>query len=84
MPFAFGNLGAAGRGDGFSLIAGTAGDDERALSRRMLRARVDFCTTGDPGWTGVRHRGDAVGARREPWRGVDLAVPVDHPVRPPA
>ncbi|WP_425471135.1 carboxylesterase family protein [Saccharothrix texasensis] len=41
-------------------------------------AWVDFRTTGDPGWTGVRHRGDEVGARREPQRGVD------HPVRPPA
>ncbi|XVS67280.1 carboxylesterase family protein [Actinosynnema sp. CA-299493] len=80
--FSFGNLGGAGQGGGFSLIGGPAGDDERALSRRMLRAWVDFCTTGDPGWTGVRHWGDEVEARREPWRGVDLAVPVDHPVQP--
>ncbi|MEV1115665.1 carboxylesterase family protein [Actinosynnema sp. NPDC049800] len=77
VPFSFGNLDGAD-----FLIGGRAGDAERALSRRMLRAWVDFCATGDPGWTGVRHWGDDVEARREPWRGVDLSAPVDHPVQP--
>lgn len=77
VPFSFGNLGGAD-----FLLGGPAGDDERALSRRMLQAWVDFCTTGDPGWTGVRHWGDEVEARRAPWRGVDLSTPVDHPVQP--
>ena len=82
VPFSFGNLTGAGQEEGFSLIGGPAGDDERALSRRMLRAWVDFCATGDPGWTGVRHWGEEVEARRGPWRGVDLSAPVDYPVRP--
>ncbi|MFD1151355.1 carboxylesterase family protein [Saccharothrix hoggarensis] len=83
VPFSFGNLDGAD-----FLIGGPAGAEERALSRRMLRAWVDFCATGDPGWTGVRHWGDEVPSRREAWRGVDLSAPVDHPVsgtgaRPP-
>ncbi len=82
VPFSFGNLDGASQEDGFSLIGGPAGDDERTLSRRMLQAWVDFCATGDPGWTGVRHWGDEVDARREPWRGVNLGAPVDHPVQP--
>ncbi|MEU4746139.1 hypothetical protein AB0G02_37560 [Actinosynnema sp. NPDC023658] len=77
VPFSFGNL------DGAEfLIGGPAGAAERALSRRMLRAWVDFCTTGDPGWTGVHHWGDEVPARREAWRGVDLPATLDHPVDP--
>ena len=49
----------------------------------MLQAvNADFCATGDPGWTGVRYWGGEVAARREPWRGVDLSAPVDHPVQP--
>ncbi|WP_158842307.1 carboxylesterase family protein [Saccharothrix deserti] len=77
VPFSFGNLGGAE-----FLIGGPVGDDERALSRHMLRAWVDFCATGDPGWTGVRYWGEEVEARREPWRGVDLSAPVDYPVDP--
>ncbi|MBY8847277.1 carboxylesterase family protein [Saccharothrix longispora] len=83
VPFCFGNLDGAD-----FLIGGPPGDDERALSRRMLRAWVDFCATGDPGWRGVRWWGEPVEPLRAPWRGVDLDRPIDHAVtgtgaRPP-
>ncbi|MFE2755058.1 carboxylesterase family protein [Actinosynnema sp. NPDC059335] len=78
VPFCFGTLDTA-----HFLIGGPPGPADRALSRRVLRSWVDFCATGDPGWTGVRHWGDETPARRAPWRGVDLSAPVDHPVDRP-
>ncbi|MEV0039404.1 carboxylesterase family protein [Streptomyces sp. NPDC050804] len=54
IPFAFGNLDAEGAA---FLIGGTPDgtpdDQDRALSRRMLRAWADFATCGDPGWPPV-------------------------------
>ncbi|MFI6884086.1 carboxylesterase/lipase family protein [Streptosporangium canum] len=47
VPFAFGNLDAAGVD---FLIGGVPDGQDRALSRRMVRAWADFCATGDPGW----------------------------------
>lgn len=44
VPYAFGNLDAPGA----DFLIG--GPPDRSLSRRMLRAWVDFATTGDPGW----------------------------------
>ncbi|NUT92402.1 MAG: carboxylesterase family protein [Saccharothrix sp.] len=77
VPFSFGNLAGAD-----FLIGGPAGPAEHALSARMLRAWVDFCRTGDPGWTGVRYWGEQVdlAARRALWREIDLDTPRDHPV----
>ncbi|MGW1777939.1 carboxylesterase/lipase family protein [Streptomyces sp. NPDC002143] len=50
IPFAFGNLDA----DGAAFLIGAAPDEEdRALSRRMLRAWTDFAACGDPGWPPV-------------------------------
>ncbi|GAA0211795.1 carboxylesterase family protein [Saccharothrix mutabilis subsp. mutabilis] len=77
VPFSFGNLTGAD-----FLIGGPPGPADHELSARMLRAWADFCRTGDPGWTGVRHWGPEVdlSARRALWRGVDVEGPVDHPV----
>ncbi|MFB9392986.1 carboxylesterase/lipase family protein [Streptomyces coeruleoprunus] len=50
VPFAFGNLDAAGAD---FLIGGDPDDHDRALSRRMLGAWADFAATGDPGWPAV-------------------------------
>jgi para-nitrobenzyl esterase len=50
IPFAFGNLDADGAG---FLIGGMPDEQDRALSRRMLRAWADFAACGDPGWPPV-------------------------------
>ncbi|TDC62769.1 carboxylesterase family protein, partial [Streptomyces hainanensis] len=50
VPFAFGNLDAVGAD---FLIGGAPDEDDRALSRRMLRSWADFAATGDPGWPAV-------------------------------
>ncbi|WP_251091552.1 carboxylesterase family protein [Streptomyces sp. Caat 7-52] len=50
IPFAFGNLDAAGAD---FLIGGAPDDHDRALSRRMLRSWAGFAATGDPGWPAV-------------------------------
>ncbi|MFI1096475.1 carboxylesterase/lipase family protein [Streptomyces sp. NPDC020917] len=50
VPFAFGNLDAAGAA---FLIGGPPDDEDRALSRRMLSAWAGFAATGDPGWPAV-------------------------------
>ncbi|MFG3034540.1 carboxylesterase/lipase family protein [Streptomyces sp. NPDC048253] len=50
IPFAFGNLDAAGAD---FLIGGAPDAQDRALSRRMLRAWADFAACGDPGWPAV-------------------------------
>lgn len=50
IPFAFGNLDADGAA---FLIGGTPDEQDRALSRRMLRAWADFAACGDPGWPPV-------------------------------
>ncbi|MFI8294202.1 carboxylesterase/lipase family protein [Streptomyces sp. NPDC085614] len=47
VPFAFGTLDAEGVD---FLTGGPADADDRALSRRMVRAWADFATSGDPGW----------------------------------
>ncbi|WP_309110662.1 carboxylesterase family protein [Saccharothrix sp.] len=85
VPFSFGNLTGAD-----FLIGGPPGPAEHDLSARMLASWVDFCRTGDPGWTGVHHWGPEVdlSARRALWQGVDLEGAVDFPVtgtgvRPP-
>ncbi|MEW2291230.1 carboxylesterase family protein [Streptomyces sp. NPDC006743] len=66
VPFAFGNLDA----DGAAFLIGAVPDDEdRALSRRMLRAWADFAAHGDPGWPAVTAEATPVQA----W-----AVPDDH------
>ena len=65
VPFAFGNLDVDGAG---FLIGGAPDADDHALSDRMLRAWVDFATTGDPGWPPVT-------ADRTPVR--SWAVPTD-------
>ncbi|MFJ9855430.1 carboxylesterase/lipase family protein [Streptomyces sp. NPDC101150] len=66
VPFAFGNLDAVGAD---FLIGGAPDDDDRALSRRMLRSWAGFAATGDPGWP-------AVTAGRTPVK--SWAVPSDH------
>ncbi|MEU5092024.1 carboxylesterase family protein [Streptomyces sp. NPDC021356] len=66
VPFAFGNLDAAGAD---FLIGGAPDGHDRALSRRMLRCWADFSATGDPGWP-------AVTAEATPVR--FWAVPGDH------
>ncbi|GAA1290952.1 carboxylesterase family protein [Saccharothrix xinjiangensis] len=78
LPFCFGNL----RGADF-LIGGAPGPDEHALARRVLASWVAFCTTGDPGWTGVHHWGPVVEPRRAPWRGVPLDPTFGHLPIPP-
>ncbi|MEU4805210.1 hypothetical protein [Actinosynnema sp. NPDC023587] len=80
VPFAFGTLAGAD-----FLLGGPPGPAEHALSRRVLGSWVDFARTGDPGWSGVRWWGEEVdvSATRALWRGVDLDVPVDHPVGGP-
>ena len=50
VPFAFGTLDAAGAA---FLIGGAPDDEDRALSRRMVRAWAGFAATGDPGWPAV-------------------------------
>ncbi|MFF8279768.1 carboxylesterase/lipase family protein [Streptomyces lateritius] len=47
VPFALGTLDAEGVD---FLTGGPAEEDDRALSRRMVRAWADFATHGDPGW----------------------------------
>ncbi|MFJ1646614.1 carboxylesterase/lipase family protein [Streptomyces sp. NPDC088258] len=84
IPFAFGNLDADGAA---FLIGGAPDEQDRALSRRMLRAWVDFATHGDPGWPpvtadvtpvnvwavpGDRMADDGDSAVRALWRGVPL------------
>ncbi|MER5199393.1 carboxylesterase/lipase family protein [Streptomyces sp. NPDC002755] len=84
IPFAFGNLDAAGAD---FLIGGTPDAQDRALSRRMLRAWADFAACGDPGWPAVTDDGttvrvwavpddhlsdDGASAVRALWRGVSL------------
>ncbi|WP_254407485.1 carboxylesterase family protein [Streptomyces sp. GMY02] len=50
IPFAFGNLAP----DGAALrIGGTPDEQDRVLSRRMLRAWADFAAHGDTGWPPV-------------------------------
>ncbi|MDQ0582302.1 carboxylesterase/lipase family protein [Streptomyces rishiriensis] len=66
IPFAFGNLDAAGAD---FLIGGAPDAPDRALSRRMLRAWADFAARGDPGWPPVTADGTPVRV----W-----AVPDDH------
>ncbi|WP_084716764.1 carboxylesterase family protein [Saccharothrix syringae] len=78
LPFCFGNL----RGADF-LIGGPPDAEAHALSRRVLRSWVDFCATGDPGWTGTHHWGPPTTPRRTPWRGVPLPPLLDPPVTPP-
>ena len=48
VPYAFGNLDAPGAD---FLIGGPPVAADRALSKRMRQAWVDFATTGDPGWS---------------------------------
>jgi para-nitrobenzyl esterase len=50
LPFSFSTL---DRGMGAMLIGGNAGPDEHALARRMIRAWVDFATSGRPGWPAI-------------------------------
>ncbi|WP_179817296.1 carboxylesterase/lipase family protein [Allostreptomyces psammosilenae] len=50
VPFVFGHVDDPRAA---FLIGGEPDDDDRALSRRMRRAWVDFATTGDPGWPPV-------------------------------
>ncbi|QJT02877.1 carboxylesterase family protein [Streptomyces asoensis] len=84
IPFAFGNLDAVGAD---FLIGGAPDAQDRALSRRMLRAWVDFAACGDPGWPAVTADGttvqvwavpddhlsdDGASAVRALWRGVPL------------
>ncbi|MEV5885919.1 carboxylesterase family protein [Streptomyces sp. NPDC052020] len=66
IPFAFGNLDADGAA---FLIGGTPDEQDRALSRRMLRAWADFAARGDPGWPTVTADATTV----KVW-----AVPDDH------
>ncbi|MEV7422808.1 carboxylesterase family protein [Streptomyces sp. NPDC091212] len=66
IPFAFGNLDADGAA---FLIGGTPDEQDRALSRRMVRAWADFASCGDPGWPPVTADATAV----KVW-----AVPADH------
>ncbi|MFC9852426.1 carboxylesterase/lipase family protein [Streptomyces prasinus] len=82
VPFAFGNLDAEGAA---FLIGGAPDEQDRALSRRMLRAWADFAACGDPGWPPVTADAtpvkvwavpddhladDAVSDVRALWRGV--------------
>ncbi|NEA84865.1 carboxylesterase family protein [Streptomyces sp. SID14436] len=91
VPFAFGNLDATGAP---FLIGGAPDEQDRALSRRMVRAWADFAASGDPGWpaigsdaTPVRmwavpddHLADDTGsALRAVWRGVEVGAPVPAP-----
>ncbi|KQX62283.1 carboxylesterase family protein [Streptomyces sp. Root1310] len=96
IPFAFGNLDAAGAD---FLIGGAPDAQDRALSRRMLRAWADFAACGDPGWPAVTAdvttvrvwavpddhlSDDAASAVRALWRGVPLeAAPDPEPVPAP-
>ncbi|WP_189857803.1 carboxylesterase/lipase family protein [Streptomyces poonensis] len=66
IPFAFGNLDADGAA---FLIGGVPDEQDRALSRRMLRAWADFAACGDPGWPAVTTDATPV----KSW-----AVPGDH------
>ncbi|WP_406007821.1 carboxylesterase family protein [Streptomyces sp. NBC_00637] len=50
IPFAFGNLDATGAE---FLIGGAPDAQDRALSRRMLRAWAGFAACGAPGWPAV-------------------------------
>ncbi|WP_367318834.1 carboxylesterase/lipase family protein [Streptomyces sp. HUAS ZL42] len=50
IPFVFGNLDADGAA---FLIGGAPDEQDRALSRRMLRAWADFAACGEPGWPPV-------------------------------
>lgn len=47
VPFAFGTL---DRPETAFLLGGPPDDEDRALSRRMMRAWTGFATDGDPGW----------------------------------
>ncbi|WP_374105410.1 carboxylesterase/lipase family protein [Streptomyces sp. ISL-36] len=47
VPFALGTLDAEGVD---FLTGGPADEDDRALSRRMVRAWAEFATRGEPGW----------------------------------
>ncbi|MFD9434763.1 carboxylesterase family protein [Streptomyces sp. NPDC060002] len=93
IPFAFGNLDAAGAD---FLIGGAPDAQDRALSRRMLRAWADFAARGDPGWPTVTADGttvrvwavpedhlsdDGASAVRALWRGVPLEA---DPAPPPS
>ncbi|OQR60954.1 carboxylesterase [Streptomyces maremycinicus] len=84
IPFAFGNLDATGAD---FLIGGAPDAQDRALSRRMLRAWADFAARGDPGWPAVTAddttvkvwavpddhlSDDGASAVRALWRGVPL------------
>ncbi|MFF5423697.1 MULTISPECIES: carboxylesterase/lipase family protein [unclassified Streptomyces] len=50
VPFAFGNLDVPGAD---FLLGGAPDEEDRALSRRMLRAWADFAAGGEPGWPPV-------------------------------
>lgn len=69
IPFAFGNLGDERLA---FLVGGAPTPADRALSRRMMRAWVDFAATGDPGWPAVG--GSAAPARRWSTDGPDVDV----------
>ncbi|MEU6484457.1 carboxylesterase family protein [Streptomyces sp. NPDC046887] len=86
IPFAFGNLDADGAA---FLIGGAPDEQDRALSRRMLRAWADFAASGDPGWPPITPDAtpvklwavpadhladDATSDVRELWRGVPLGL----------
>ncbi|MFF0431223.1 carboxylesterase/lipase family protein [Streptomyces sp. NPDC004327] len=71
VPFAFGNLDAPGAD---FLIGGAPDGEDRALSRRMLRAWADFATDGDPGWPAVTATATPVRTWAVP---TDLTTPDD-------
>ncbi|WP_432056616.1 carboxylesterase/lipase family protein [Streptomyces sp. bgisy022] len=91
VPFALGTLDAP---DARFLIGGDPDEQDRALSRRMVRAWADFADRGDPGWPPVTP--DAAPVRmwavpddgladdasfrvRRLWRDVDLGTPEPSP-----
>ncbi|MFF6792075.1 carboxylesterase/lipase family protein [Streptomyces filamentosus] len=75
VPFAFGTL----DDERLAFLAGGApGAEDRALSRRMVRAWADFAATGDPGWPPLAGDGTAPS-------GIKLWAPDDQPAdHPPA
>ncbi|MGW7367696.1 carboxylesterase/lipase family protein [Streptomyces sp. NPDC054841] len=56
VPFAFGTLDAAGA----DFLTGPVDEEDRELSRRMVRAWAGFAATGEPGWAPLTEPSGAV------------------------
>ncbi|WP_030752180.1 carboxylesterase/lipase family protein [Streptomyces griseus] len=76
VPFAFGTLDDERLA---FLTGGAPGAEDRALSRRMVRAWADFAATGDPGWPPLARDGTTPPEARV-W--VTGDQPADHPPAP--